>query len=208
MGTINYVCKRRPKYSGVFSFGNSKLPYTTAVFNMTSATDCPSDKLGLCQVNTAEHKRCYALRTEKMFPKSCLVYKRKQAKFWASCTVVSFLVALENTKKLSKITALRFNESGDFRSQRDIKKADLIAGFLYQRFAIKTYCYTARRDLDFSKVKYLIIMGSGFIKPGIKGEFRAIKNKVEKPKGFGLCCGDCTKCHRCIGGKNTAVLLH
>jgi hypothetical protein len=38
MGTINYVCKRRPRYSGVFSFGNSKLPYSTAVFNMTAVT--------------------------------------------------------------------------------------------------------------------------------------------------------------------------
>ena len=73
---------------------------------------------------------------------------------------------------------------------------------------IKTYCYTARQDLDFSKVRNLIIMGSGFVKPGIKGMFKVIKNKADKPKGFGLCCGDCARCHRCVQGKNTAVLLH
>lgn len=212
MGTINYVCKRRPKYSGVFSFGNSKLPYTTAVFNMTSATDCPSDKRGLCQVNTAERKRCYALRTEKMFPKTCLVYKRKQADYWdfivSLSAVFTFVVDLESATTKNKITALRFNESGDFRTQKDIEIAESIADILWHNGRVKTYCYTARRDLNFSKVKYLIIMGSGFTKPGIKGEFRAIKNIADKSKGFGLCCGDCTKCHRCIDGKNTVVLLH
>ena len=175
---------------------------------MTSATDCPSDKLGLCQVNTAEHKRCYALRTEKIFPKTCLVYKRKQAKFWAGCAVVEFLVALENTKKLHKITALRFNESGDFRRQTDILKAEKIAKYLWKAFRINTYCYTARRDLNFGKIWYLTILGSGFIKPGIAGMFKVIKNKADKSKGFGLCCADCTRCHRCIDGKNTCVLLH
>lgn len=208
MGTINYVSKRRPCYSGVFSFDNSKVPYTTAVFNMTSATDCPSDKLGLCQVNTAEHKRCYALRTEKMFPKTCLVYKRKQAEFWVTVNSEWFVNNLMQATKKRKITALRFNESGDFRNQADVNQAENIADILWHNFKVKTYCYTARRDLDFSKVKYLIIMGSGFTKPGIKGMFKAIKNKADKPKGFGLCCGDCTKCHRCMDGKNTAVLLH
>lgn len=208
MGTIKYVAKKRPKYSGVFSFGNSKLPYSTAIFNMTSATDCPSDARGLCQVNTAGRKRCYALRTEKMFPKTCLVYKRKQAAFWAKTSGIDFIRYLTHTKYFSKITALRFNESGDFRSQADVNMADNIAGFLFRCFTIKTYCCTARRDLDFSSVRNLIIMGSGFTAPGIAGEFRAVKTVADKPKGFGLCGGDCTTCRRCIDGKNTAVLLH
>lgn len=210
MGTIVYKCKRRPKYSGVFSFGNSKLPYTTAMFNMTSATDCPSRALGLCQIDKFSDKkhRCYALRTERMFPKTCLVYKRKQAKFWDKSSGVDFIKTLRATPYFVKITTLRFNESGDFRKQADIVKAENIAGFLYRHFVIKAYCYTARKDLDFSKVKYLTVMGSGFTAPGIKGEFKAVKNVSDKPKGFGVCCGDCVVCHRCIDGKNTVVVLH
>jgi hypothetical protein len=143
-----------------------------------------------------------------MFPKTCLVYKRKQAAYWAKCSNLTFITDLQiATKNMKTITALRFNESGDFRSQRDVKKAEKIAAALHD-FGVKTYCYTARRDLDFSKVKYLIIMGSGFVKPGIKGEFRVVKTAAEKPKGFGICCGDCTHCRRCIDGKNTVVILH
>jgi len=209
MGTIAYKCKRQPKYSGVFSFGNSKLPYTTAVFNMTSATDCVSRKLRLCQVSKftkpgGKH-RCYALRTERMFPKTCLVYKRKQAAFWDKTGCECFITTLINTPYFKNITALRFNESGDFRTQADVDKADNIARCLP---GIKVYCYTARRDLDYSAVKYLVVNGSGFSKPGTAGEFLAVKDLRRKPAGYGICCGDCTTCHRCIDGKNTVVVLH
>ena len=51
-------------------------------------------------------------------------------------------------------------------------------------------------------------MGSGFIKDGIKGEFRLVKDLSDKPKGYGTCPMDCTKCNRCVQGKNTVVELH
>ena len=40
----------------LFSYGNSKLPTETLIVNITSAHNCPSDKLGLCNCNDV----CYA----------------------------------------------------------------------------------------------------------------------------------------------------
>lgn len=61
MATIIWKFKRRPRYYGTYSLGNSKLAYTTAIFNMTSATDCPSDKpdgFGVCPADCTKCKRC------------------------------------------------------------------------------------------------------------------------------------------------------
>lgn len=44
--------------------GNMKIPRTTAIFNMSSATDCPSRKLGLCKAVVDGKHICYAIRSE------------------------------------------------------------------------------------------------------------------------------------------------
>jgi hypothetical protein len=55
----------------------------------------------------------------------------------------------------------------------------------------------------------LIVMGSGFRKEGISSEFRIIAKDSKKPKGYGLCLGDCGKCNRCQKrGLLTAVRAH
>lgn len=210
MGTIVYKCKRKSKYSGMFSFGNSKLPYTTAVFNMTSATDCPSRQRGLCQItkfsNGKKHK-CYAMTTERMFPKTALVWKRKQSAYWNKVSALQFVQDLLKAGANKNMNALRLNESGDFKCQADVKKADEIAGLL-KLFGINTYCYTARQDLNYAGLRHLIVNGSGFHALGVSGVFMAIRKTDIKPDGYGVCCGDCTVCYRCIDGKNTVVILH
>ncbi len=47
----------------VFSYGNSKLPKETLIVNITSAQNCPSDKLGLCNCS----KVCYAKKCERIY---------------------------------------------------------------------------------------------------------------------------------------------
>jgi hypothetical protein len=214
MATVIWKSRRRPRYYGTYSLGNSKLPYTTAIFNMTTATDCPADKLGLCQARRKnkegkEIQYCYALKTEKTFPKSSLIYRQKQAKFWDNCTVGSFIKQFKESHLTGpkKITHLRLNECGDFRTQADVNKADRIAEVL-KTYNIKVYCYTSRSDLDYSNVRYLRIMGSGFKTSGIRGEFRIVENASDKPDGFGVCPADCTKCKRCVIGLDTVVVLH
>ena len=186
-------------------FGNRKLPVTTAIFNICSATDCPSRKLGLCQVVNAGH-RCYALRDEQFYT-GPLGYRRRQEKLWDSLTAEEFatqFVAVIQARR-TPTKALRLNEAGDFRSQADVDKASEIADRL-KAHHVRVYCYTARRDLDYSGVSAnLVVNGSGF---KVHGEFKFIWNVTQKPEGYGVCRGSCRTCSRCLRGMSTCVVAH
>lgn len=190
------------------SFGNSKLPKHTAIFNLGSAFDCPSDKLGLCQCS----KECYAKKAERMYPQPG-PYRTRQLQYWNDVDYMEFLNDFTDIlkRKRNKVRYLRFNESGDFYSQSDIDKMELIAHYLYKFYDIKTYVYTARRDLDYRNTYYLRIMFSNTVpdkKPEKYGVFKAIAKTDNVPDGFGVCPGDCTECVRCVHGLNTVVYLH
>lgn len=47
----------------VFSYGNRKLPSHTLIVNITSAKNCPSEKLGFCVCS----KVCYAKKCERIY---------------------------------------------------------------------------------------------------------------------------------------------
>jgi hypothetical protein len=189
--------------------GNTKLPSSIAIWNMTSAHDCPSAKLGLCAAEKFGAK-CYAKKSEYAYHKEVLPHRRSQAKLWNELTAKEFVsqFLLLNSRKKKAFTAIRFSESGDFRNQADVDKVEKIASLL-KRFKIKCYTYTSRSDLDYSKISSLILSGSGFKKKGINKVFQIIKNKKDKPKGYSICKGDCKVCNRCrVKNLNTAVLSH
>ncbi|MCE5317417.1 MAG: hypothetical protein LLG04_08690, partial [Parachlamydia sp.] len=177
--------------------GNIKLPRTTGIFNMSSATHCPSRKLGLCKAEAVGVK-CYALKSEVKSRPNVLPFRDTQEKFWEKVTAKQFVsqFLILNVLKGVPYTKIRFNESGDFHSQKCINKAEEIAKMLH-RFGIRVYCYTSRDDLDFSKCRHLIVSGSGFMKEGISNEFRIVYDLKERPKGYGICKGDCRVCNRC-----------
>lgn len=188
--------------------GNTKLPTETAIFSMGPAKTCASKKLGFCQAVCNGKNCCYAKKAEDFRP-TVLPYRMKQEKYWKSTTATEFITQflIINNFKLRPYKALRFNESGDFHSQECVDKAEKIARGL-KKFGIKVYGYTARKDLDFSKVRNLILLGSNFCKDGVRGTFKMILNKKDRPKGYGLCIGDCSKCNRCLRGLNTAIIKH
>ena len=194
----------------LLSAGNLKVSPTTAIFNFASSTDCMSRRLGLCAAAKAG-VRCYAEKPEvNQCSRYVLPYRRSQERFWFKTTAQEFVsqFIMLNALKDKPFTALRFSESGDFHCQHDVWKAERIAQLL-SRFGIKCYTYTSRKDLDFSKVKHLVITGSGFMKNGVKSIFKIIHNKKEIPSGYGLCKGDCRFCNRClIRGRKTCVLAH
>ena len=76
---LNYVMKKKIKvlqckylegFGGIaFSYGNTKIPRSTLIVNLTSAEHCPSRALGLCKVESV----CYALKCERIYPN----YKHK-----------------------------------------------------------------------------------------------------------------------------------
>jgi hypothetical protein len=176
--------------------------------NMGSATDCPSQKLGMCSA-CMKGVRCYALKAEVQYP-PVLPYRRRQEKYWKGHTAKEFVsdfLAL-NARKRRKFDLLRLNEAGDFWGQRSVNKAEAIAVML-KPHGVATYCYTSRRDLDYSAVKDLVINGSGFVKKGIRNRFNIVGSKADMPKGFTLCCGSCRKCSRCSKpGMRTCGLKH
>jgi hypothetical protein len=199
--------------------GNSKLPRTTAIFNMSSATDCASLKLGKCKavkLNPETGKMetvCYALKSEKGYRPSVLPFRRRQDSYWREITAERFAIQfiIINSLKKKKYDKIRLNEAGDFHDQACVDKAEAIAKILL-KYGIQVYCYTSRDDLDYSKVKHLVINGSGFKLPGIANEFKMIPADTpvkEWPKGYAKCPADCTVCDRCsIRGKNTFVYEH
>lgn len=190
--------------------GNIKVPKTTAIFNMSSAKDCPSRKLGLCKAIVDGKCICYAQKSERNNRSFVLPYRRRQEKFWKKIDAENFCVqflAISITRH-KPFTALRFNEAGDFHSQQCVNKAERIARIL-KPYGVTCYCYTSRDDLDYSNVKSLVISGSGFKKKGIKNIFKIIKNKNDRPKGYGICPMNCHSCDRCLkSGLKTAVVKH
>lgn len=76
---LNYVMKKKTKvlqckylagFGGIaFAYGNTKIPRSTLIVNLTSAEHCPSRALGLCKVENV----CYALKCERIYPN----YKHK-----------------------------------------------------------------------------------------------------------------------------------
>jgi hypothetical protein len=189
--------------------GNLKIPSTTAIFNMGSATDCPSRQMGFCQAVVDGRHVCYAKKAETSYHPFTLPYRRSQEIYWKKTNAEKFatdFIALNMMKRIP-FNALRFNESGDFWSQECVDKAEKIARIL-KRYKVTCYCYSSRKDLDFSHCRDLVVHGSGFKKEGMRGTFLMILNKKDRPSGFGMCPGQCGGCKRCLVGRNTAILRH
>lgn len=169
-------------------FGNNKLPKSTMIFNMGSSTNCPSKQRGLCQ----NCDICYAYKAERQYPQ-VLPYRTRQENFWLDSTAEEICDYFNDIlrRKRNKVTALRFNEAGDFHSQECINKLDEVAEYLMYEWGVVTYGYTARKDLNFTNVSFKV-MGSNFDLYG--RQFKTVEHySGDNPS----CPGDCTKCNLC-----------
>jgi hypothetical protein len=182
-----------------FRRGNFKIGDDTLIVNITSATDCPSRRLGLCK----HPERCYSLKDEIFHPYP-LPFRRQQTLQFDNSTISE--LAQDITAILSRakkpIKFIRFSESGDFRSQADVDKLSAIADLLNGK--IKVYGYTARRDLDYSNLSTNItINGFGFM---LHKLFEAQANPIPTGKQK-LCKGNCRVCKLCVTRKYNHVLI-
>jgi hypothetical protein len=193
--------------SSILTFGNHKLPKTTAVMNVCPALVCPSRNLGLCKCADI----CYARRAEETYGKpGALAHRMKQMEFWMSNTAeeVAWTIGGIQSRRRTPMKALRLNEAGDFWSQLDVDKAAEVAYLLNRRDFIggcTTYCYTARRDLTFPDEPYFRVMGSGFM---VHGQYNVARKGQEMPKADKMnvrCPGDCRKCRVCLDPKGRTV---
>ena len=181
--------------------GNDKLPSTTAIFNFGSAKDCPSKALGLCEVA----KQCYAMKAEIQYYKAVPAYRNRQLALINSLSAEKFAAMFQdiNKAKRKKFTILRINESGDFYTQADVDKMERVAEILAND-GVKVYCYSARKDLNFSQCQNMTVNGSNF--QG-HNQFKA----VVKPTGKNVVCpGSCKTCSLCSikTGKLIEVVIH
>jgi hypothetical protein len=191
--------------------GNKKLPKTTAIFNMSSTYECSSLKLGMCQAVIKEKGKnklvCYARKAERQYP-NVLPYRRRQEKFWKDVDAVEFATQFlfMNALKHNPFDKIRFNEAGDFHDQACVAKVEEIAKILV-KYGVKVYCYTARKDLDYSVVKSYVINASGFEHKDLSNDFRMVDNTESVPAGYDICEQDCNVCSRCslLGSKNVVV---
>ena len=177
--------------------GNAKICKDTLIFNMTSATDCISRALGLCQLENPNH--CYALLAEKRFP-DVLAYRRRQAAIWDCESLYPLCHAVQSLlNKHPDIKYFRFSESGDFRHQGDVDKLKTLARNFPQ---IVFYGYTARKDLSFAGLpKNLVVNGSGW-RRGRMNRFNAVKELTGKNP---VCSGDCRVCNLCKSAKGLTI---
>jgi hypothetical protein len=204
--------KRSYKLHSLLSSGNTKLPRTTATFNITPAKLCPSLALGLCKAYSPDGKHvCYAMKSETGRTPEVYPYRLRQMKYWETVTAEDFVGQFLSINVLKEVpwTKLRFNEAGDFRGQACLDKAEKIATYL-SRFGIRTYCYTHRSDLNFSNIKNLVVTGSNFKKDGVTSTFVMVEDVVkDRHKGWSVCGGSCKVCDRCSRkGQNIVVKRH
>jgi hypothetical protein len=151
----------------LISKGNSKIGVNkdTLIMNITSAHDCPSRRLGYCQVPPGA---CYALRDENFY-KGSLPYRRRQTKVWDALSaeeiasqIKDIVMRRRNQKRGVPVKYLRMQESGDFRDASDVDKMSRLADLL--KGVVTVYTDTARRDLfPRPHSSNLVINGSGFM---------------------------------------------
>ena len=171
------------------SIGNKKLGRDTAIINFTSATDCPSKRLGLCR----HCDICYAMKAERQYP-AVLPYRRRQALQWQRESLGSIKAGIV---KHSKVKYIRFSEAGDFKDQNDVNKLAALARIMPD---YTFYGYTARQDLSFKNVPdNVVIQGSGF---RVHNTF----NVIFKPVPSSITCpGNCRDCNLCKVRKNINI---
>lgn len=189
----------------LFSKGNSKIERyaRTMIINMQSACDCTSAKKGLCQLK--DSNECYALKAEIQYNDS-LPYRRKQEYIWKTVSASNFVKQIKaiQSRARYKYKFLRFSESGDFSTKKDIYKMQSIADNL----PFKAYTYTARKDLfktyDSSASK-LVINGSGFM---LDNMFKVVDKGYKLKSKEVLCKGACFKCSYCkVKGNRVIVVI-
>jgi len=204
--------------------GNFKIGRDTLILNMGSAVRCPSRKRGFCKLGN----KCYALKAEKLHTNHVPAYRNRQEKYWRGHGAVDiecdFMKLLETRKHKKKplhrsIKYLRVNESGDFWSQACVQKLNHLAHYLWEQYGIKTYTYTARKDLDFNGVHFNI-KGSSFMAPHgmtITRPKAWLEAQGDLKTGFYLeamtlykvCPMDCRKCKVCLDQTSNVVFpLH
>ncbi|WP_153952989.1 hypothetical protein [Halosegnis longus] len=182
-------------------FGNTKIAKEVAIFNLGSATDCPHLGETECQVDADD---CYAYNAEGEggYAPMALPKRRRQELLWKESDLYLFTRALQRTfeRKQHEITALRLSESGDIRTQQDVRDIQYIADEL----DVPVYLYTASSGLDWSEAPDVTINASNEWVEGADRQYDAVPTVDDIPEdgiqcpydmeGSDIKCGECRLC--------------
>lgn len=192
----------------VFMYGNTKLPPSTLIINLTSAFNCPAKECPLRQ------GVCYAGKDEKLYTNTTLRNLRNEVTL-EKLTVKELLQLLDKYIMSApvRIKNIRLSESGDFKSQEVVDFCEKMASHLLAKYGIRTTCYT-RQKFDFTGCKNMIVNSSipGEVIKGADRNYLVMFNKkqFEKlPEGLHIdngkatfkCHCDCYKCNFCYNTK-------
>lgn len=191
-------------HGAVMTYGNSKLPKSTLIFNHTTATECPSKEF--CPYV----KQCYARRDERNYKN--YRFRNERNREWFKTATIDDLKAvlgmyIKEASKNNPVKTVRLNEAGDFANQEAIEKFNIISEWLKQEHNITVYAYTCRRDLDFTNRKFILNASIPEINSfdrqfrcTPKEEFKQLTKKDVK------CFGDCKLCRICYQNKFKGVV--
>lgn len=190
-----------------FAYGNTKIPLSTLIVNLTSAQNCPSQALGLCQVAHF----CYAKKCERIY-KNYLNKNLVMEQWLATASTKDIIRLMEAYIDASPvhITHIRLDEAGDFRNQNQLNQWNKIAHYFWNTRKIGTYTYTARQDLDFTGIDSIIVNASLPGIPGANREYRCLPaNEYDNmviEQGQYKCPGNCNLCSMCFTDRFTGTI--
>lgn len=183
------------------TFGNKKLPKTTAIYNTGCWFLCPGRLEGYCELNEV----CYAKCREVMG--SVISSRLNNYLFWKTNDaekIAAFIVYSIKAEQLkgNEVNLLRFNEVGEIEDQQELEKMVKISNIVYENTGIKSYTYTHNRNLNYNIERpNLTICGSGFmidnrftvVKPEDYKKYVQDHNCIECPQNCGDCGSICSK---------------
>ena len=183
------------------TFGNKKLPKTTAIYNIGCWFLCPGRLEGYCELNDV----CYAKCREVMG--SVIQSRLNNYYFWKSNStekIAAFIVYSIKAEQLkgNKVNLLRFNEVGEIEDEEDLNKMIDISNIIYALTGVKSYTYTHNRNLNYDVNRpNLTICGSGFmidnrftvVKPEDYKKYVQDHNCIECPQNCEYCNTICSR---------------
>lgn len=128
-------------FKKLVSIGNRKIAKNTAIFNLSSATNCPCKEY--CQFGI--DGTCYALKAERMY-KAVLPYRERQNNYWYSNNIDDIMDDFtEFLNRHKSIQYIRINEAGDIKCSNDLRRLELIAKKASLQ-GVTVYTYTHNID--------------------------------------------------------------
>ena len=183
------------------TFGNRKLPKTTAIYNIGTWFLCPGRLNGFCELAES----CYAKCREVMG--SVISSRLNNYYFWKTndaekiAMFISYSIKAEQLRG-NQVNLLRFNEVGELEDQEDLEKMIKISNIVYLKTGVKSYTYTHNRNLNYDVNRpNLTISGSGFmidnrftvVKPEDYKKYVQDHNCIECPQNCEYCNTICSR---------------